>query len=223
MKYLLSLGLLSFFILASCSNTEETPATPDNTSATEAQVVEVEDTVESDTDDSDNQSETQETGVEVGGAMMLPSKDIVDNAVEASNVTTLVAAVQAAGLVETLKSDGPFTVFAPTNDAFDNLDEWVVDTLLLPENKTALTSVLTYHVVAGSYTSNDLEDGQILTSVQWENLIISYENDIWMINWAEIQIADVISSNGVTHVIDSVLLPEYASSSESQEQESDDA
>ena len=223
MKYLLSLGLLSFFILSSCSNTEETPATPDNTPATEAQVVEVEDTVESDTDDSDNQSETQETGVEVGGAMMLPSKDIVDNAVEASNVTTLVAAVQAAGLVETLKSDGPFTVFAPTNDAFDNLDEWVVDTLLLPENKTALTSVLTYHVVAGSYTSSDLEDGQILTSVQWENLIISYENDIWMINWAEIQIADVISSNGVTHVIDSVLLPEYASSPESQEQESDDA
>ena len=164
MKYLLSLGMLSFFILASCSDTEDIVVAPVDTPVPSVQeeVVTEDVAVIEDVDD----VVPVEEGVEVGGAMMLPSRDIVDNAVEANNVTTLVAAVQAAELVETLKSEGPFTVFAPTNDAFNDLDDGVVDTLLLPENKEALTSVLTFHVVAGSYTSSDLENGQVLTSVQ---------------------------------------------------------
>lgn len=150
-----------------------------------------------------------EEGVMVGGAMMVPSKDIVDNAVEADNVTTLVAAVQAAGLVETLKGEGPFTVFAPTNAAFEKLPEGTVDTLLLPENKDQLTGVLTYHVVAGRYTAADLTDGMTLTTVQGQTLTITMENGAVMVNGeAMVETADVISSNGVTHVIDTVLLPQ---------------
>jgi len=117
-----------------------------------------------------------EEGVMVGGAMMVESKDIVDNAVNASNVTTLVAAVQAAGLVETLKGPGPFTVFAPTNAAFDKLPAGTVDTLVMPENKEKLASILTYHVVAGAFTSADLKDGQMLTSVQGQDLKITKKN-----------------------------------------------
>jgi transforming growth factor-beta-induced protein len=148
-------------------------------------------------------------GVEVGGAMMLPGLDIVDNAVKADNVTTLVAAVTAAGLVDTLKSEGPFTVFAPTNDAFANLPAGTVDTLLMEENKGALSDILTYHVVAGSYTSADLTDGLMLTTVQGQNLMFTVVDGVLMINGsAMVETADVISSNGVTHVIDRVLTPE---------------
>lgn len=150
-----------------------------------------------------------EEGVMVGGAMMVPSKDIVDNAVEADNVTTLVAAVQAAGLVETLKGEGPFTVFAPTNAAFEKLPEGTVDNLLLPENKDQLTGVLTYHVVPGRYTAADLMDGMTLTTVQGQTLTITMQDGMVMVNGeAMVETADVISSNGVTHVIDTVLLPQ---------------
>ena len=149
-----------------------------------------------------------EEGVMVGGAMMVESKDIVDNAVNASNVTTLVAAVQAAGLVETLKGPGPFTVFAPTNAAFDKLPAGTVDTLVMPENKEKLASILTYHVVAGAFTSADLKDGQMLTSVQGQDLKITKKNGKIMVNGsAMVETADVISSNGVTFVIDEVLMP----------------
>jgi len=150
-----------------------------------------------------------EDGVMVGGAMMVKSKDIVDNAVMASNVTTLVAAVKAAGLVETLKGAGPFTVFAPTNAAFAKLPAGTVDTLLKPENKAMLTKVLTYHVVAGRYTAADLKDGQMLKSVQGENLMIKKDaaGKIWINGTAMVETADVISSNGVTFVIDTVLMP----------------
>ncbi len=150
----------------------------------------------------------EEAGVMVGGAMMLPSMDIVENAMNASNVTTLVAAVAAADLVDTLKGPGPFTVFAPTNAAFDALPAGTVDTLLLPENKADLAGILTYHVVAGSYTSANLADGQTLTTVQGEELTIRKNaNGITVNGSAMIETADVISSNGVTHVINAVLLP----------------
>lgn len=153
-----------------------------------------------------------EQGVMVGGANMVPSKDIVDNAANSSDHTTLVAAVKAAGLVETLKGTGPFTVFAPTNEAFNKLPAGTVDNLLKAENKTALTNVLTYHVVAGAFTSANLKDGQKLTTVQGEELMIHYSNNQWMVHDAKggkanITIADVISSNGVTYVIDNVLMP----------------
>jgi uncharacterized surface protein with fasciclin (FAS1) repeats len=151
-----------------------------------------------------------EVGVEVGGAMMVPSLDIVDNAMNADNVTTVVAAVAAAGLVDTLKSEGPFTVFAPTNDAFAALPAGTVDTLLMTENKATLANILTYHVVAGAYTSADLTDGLELTTVQGQKLMFTVDaNGVLEINGsAMVETADVISSNGVTHVIDSVLMPE---------------
>lgn len=148
-------------------------------------------------------------GVEVGGALMTPDKDIVANAMNASNVTTLVAAVSAAGLVDTLKGPGPFTVFAPTNDAFAKLPAGTVDTLLKPQNKAKLVDILTYHVVAGRYTSADLTDGMTLTTVEGKKLTINKtaSGQINVNGVAMVQTADVISSNGVTFVIDSVLTP----------------
>ncbi len=150
-----------------------------------------------------------EAGVMVGGAMMVQSKDIVDNAASANNVTTLVAAVKAAGLVDTLKGTGPFTVFAPTNAAFAKLPAGTVESLLKPENKAKLVKILTYHVVAGRYSSADLRDGTTLKSVEGENLVIKKDasGHIWINGTAMVETADVFSSNGVTFVIDTVLMP----------------
>lgn len=157
----------------------------------------------------DGKMMTNEEGVMVGGAMMVKSKDIVDNAANASNVTTVVAAVTAAGLVDTLKSAGPFTVFAPNNAAFAKLPAGTVETLLKPENKATLVKILTYHVVAGRYTAADLKDGMTLKTVQGENLMIKKDasGKITINGVAMIETADVISSNGVTFVIDTVLMP----------------
>ena len=150
----------------------------------------------------------EEEGVLVGGAMMLPSMDIVENAANADNVTTVVAAVSAAGLVDTLKGPGPFTVFAPNNEAFAALPAGTVDTLLMEENKADLVNILTYHVVAGSYTSAQLMDGMELTTVQGETIMFGKEgNQITINGTAMVETADVISSNGVTFVIDAVLIP----------------
>ncbi len=148
-------------------------------------------------------------GVLVGGAYMLPSLNIVQNALNASNVTTLVAAVKAAGLVSTLEGPGPFTVFAPTNDAFNKLPSGTVASLLLPANKAELVKILTYHVVSGHYTSADLYDGEVLTTVEGQTLKISKNTSgqISVNGTAMVQTPDVISSNGVTFVIDSVLMP----------------
>ena len=146
--------------------------------------------------------------VMVGGQMMVRSQDIVDNAVRANNVTTVVAAVKAAGLVDTLKSPGPFTVFAPNNAAFAKLPAGTVDTLLKPENKGTLVDILTYHVVSGRYKSSDLTDGLTLTTVEGKTLVFTRVNGQLMINGsASVETADVISSNGVTHIIDTVLMP----------------
>jgi uncharacterized surface protein with fasciclin (FAS1) repeats len=161
----------------------------------------------------------QEMTVEVGGAPMYPSKNIVENAVNSKDHTTLVAAVKAAGLVDTLQSDGPFTVFAPTNAAFDKLPDGTVATLLKPENKKKLTGVLTYHVVAGKLTAKDLmakvkKDGgeTKLKTVEGEMLIVKMKDGkLWVIDGkgdtAQVTIGDVMQSNGVIHVIDTVLLP----------------
>lgn len=150
----------------------------------------------------------EEVGVMVGGAMMVPSLDIVDNAINASNVTTVVAALSAADLVATLKSEGPLTVFAPNNAAFEALPAGTVDTLLKTENKAQLTTILTYHVVPGRYTSADLSNGQKLTTVQGTEITIGkVGNQITVNGTATVETADVISSNGVTFVIDAVLIP----------------
>ncbi|HEX8279860.1 MAG TPA: fasciclin domain-containing protein [Chthoniobacterales bacterium] len=155
----------------------------------------------------------------VGGAPMLASKDIVDNAVNSKDHTTLVAAVKAAGLVDTLKGAGPFTVFAPTNEAFGKLPDGTVETLVKPENKKKLTGILTYHVVAGKVTARDLAgkikagggsaklktvNGETLTATaSGESVTISDEKG----NTADVAIADVMQKNGVIHVIDTVLMP----------------
>ncbi len=159
------------------------------------------------TGDSSN-SMNSEAGVEVGGAMMVPSLDIVANASNASNVTTLVAAVKAAGLVDVLKGAGPFTVFAPTNDAFAKLPAGTVDNLLKAENKDQLVDILTYHVVSGRYLAKDLKDGMTLKTVQGQTLTIGNKNGQITVNGsAMVQTKDVVSKNGVTFVIDSVLMP----------------
>lgn len=146
-------------------------------------------------------------GVMVGGAMMVPSKNIVENAAGSADHTTLVAAVKAAGLDGTLSGAGPFTVFAPTNAAFEKLPAGTVDNLLKPENKGQLTDVLTYHVVPGSLKAADLKDGQKLKTVQGKELTVMMKDGKVMIDGATVTIPDVVSSNGVTHVIDAVVLP----------------
>jgi len=155
----------------------------------------------------------------VGGAAMYPTKNIVENAVNSKDHTTLIAAVKAAGLVPTLESKGPFTVFAPTNEAFDALPAGTVQTLLKPENKAKLTSILTYHVVPGKLSSEDLmkmvkmQNGKAtLKTVQGDNLYATMKGKRLMItdesgNTAQVTIADVNQSNGVIHVVNKVLLP----------------
>lgn len=165
------------------------------------------------------QTKAKEKTVMVGGAAMYPSKNIVENAVNSKDHTTLVAAVKAAGLVETLASKGPFTVFAPTNAAFDKLPKGTVETLVKPESKATLTKILTYHVVAGNHSAKSIwaavkKGGgkATMTTVQGEKLTFwAKGKDMYVSdakgNNAKITIADVKQSNGVIHVIDTVLMP----------------
>jgi uncharacterized surface protein with fasciclin (FAS1) repeats len=160
-----------------------------------------------------------EKTVEVGGAPMYPSKNIVENAVNSADHTTLVAAVKAAGLVETLQTAGPFTVFAPTNAAFEKLPAGTVETLVKPENKGTLTNILTYHVVAGRMGSKEIaaaikkgngkatlttvSGGKLTAWMEGKDLYITDENG----GKSKVTIADVFQSNGVIHVVDTVVLP----------------
>ena len=157
--------------------------------------------------------------VMVGGAAMLPSKTIIENAVNSKDHTTLVAAVKAAGLVETLSSAGPFTVFAPTNKAFDKLPAGTVETLVKPESKATLTTILTYHVVAGKMSAADIiakikagngkammktvQGGTLTASMKGKNVMIMDEKG----GMSKVTIANVNQSNGVIHVVDTVLMP----------------
>jgi len=153
-----------------------------------------------------------EKTVMVGGAAMFPSKNIVQNAVNSKDHTTLVAAVKAAGLVNTLESKGPFTVFAPTNAAFGKLPAGTVDNLVKPENKATLSKILTYHVVAGKLAASDLTEGKKLKTVEGEQLTIKKSDGKVMIidskgNSSTVTIPNVNQSNGVIHVVDTVLMP----------------
>lgn len=161
----------------------------------------------------------KEKTVMVGGAAMYPSKNIIENAMNSKDHTTLVAAVKAADLVETLKGKGPFTVFAPTNAAFNNLPKGTVETLLKPENKKMLQTILTYHVAAGKWEAADIakaikagggkaqiktvSGGNLTAWMKGSDLILTDENG----KSAKVTIADVNQSNGVIHVIDAVLTP----------------
>lgn len=167
----------------------------------------------------DTTAKGKEKTVMVGGAPMYPSKNIVENAVNSRDHTTLVAAVKAAGLVETLQGKGPFTVFAPTNEAFEMLPDGTVGNLLKPANKKQLTGVLTYHVVAGNLDAKDLmakikKGGgkAMLTTIQGEKLTLMQDGkNIWVVDAnggkAMVTIADVYQKNGVIHIVDHVLLP----------------
>lgn len=162
---------------------------------------------------------SNEKTVMVGGAAMYPSKNIVQNAVNSKDHTTLVAAVKAAGLVETLQGDGPFTVFAPTNSAFEKLPDGTVATLLKEENKKKLQTVLTYHVIAGKFNASDIvkaikqgkgkatfttvSGGKLMASINGDKVMLRDENG----GTSTVTIADVNQSNGVIHVIDTVVLP----------------
>lgn len=163
-----------------------------------------------------------EQSVMVGGAAMLPSRNIIENAVNSRDHTTLVAAVRAAGLVDTLSGAGPFTVFAPTNAAFDKLPAGTVDTLVMPANRPALTRILTYHVVSGRVTAADLvarvragNGRATLTTVAGAPLTVTQSGNMVLITDAAggrstVTIADVMQSNGVIHVVDTVLMPPQA-------------
>jgi uncharacterized surface protein with fasciclin (FAS1) repeats len=165
------------------------------------------------------QMKDKEHTVTVGGAPMYPSKNIVQNAVNSKDHTTLVAAVKAAGLVDTLQSAGPFTVFAPTNEAFAKLPAGTVDTLLKPENKTTLSNVLTYHVLPGRLTAKDIMEKvkagggkAMLKTVEGADLTFQdKDGKLWIMDakgdTAQITIRNVMQSNGVIHVIDTVMLP----------------
>ena len=158
----------------------------------------------------------------VGGAAMYPTKDIVDNAVNSKDHTTLVAAVKAADLVGTLSGPGPFTVFAPTNDAFGRLAPGMVDTLLKPENKASLTKVLTYHVVSGAITADDLRQRiaagggtATLTTVEGDPITATLVGAVIALtdangNKSYIETADVRQSNGVVHVVNGVIVPKLS-------------
>lgn len=168
-----------------------------------------------DDDDTSTDTDTSTSQVEESSDDMMEKemeKDIVAVASETESLSTLVTAVQAADLVETLQGEGPFTVFAPTNDAFATLPEGTLDSLLEEENKAQLAGILTYHVVAGSVMSSDLSDGQVITTVQGETLTVSIRDGMVYIVDAQggeamVTTADVNAENGVVHVIDSVLMP----------------
>ncbi len=213
---LLGTLLASSVIFAGCStktaestNTDSTvmasPISDENAVANESLAAES-------MDASDGALLQNESGVMVGGALMVANKNIVENAMNANNVTTLIVALKAAGLVETLSGKGPFTVFAPTDAAFKEVPSATLQSLMKPENKKQLTSLLTYHVVPGRYTAADLKDGMKLKTVQGEELTVVNTNGKISIKDAKggtavVETKDVISSNGVTFVVDAVLMP----------------
>jgi uncharacterized surface protein with fasciclin (FAS1) repeats len=165
------------------------------------------------------QMSKDEKTITVGGAPMYPSKNIVENAVNSKDHTTLVAAVKAAGLVDTLQGTGPFTVFAPTNDAFKKLPAGTVEMLVKPENKDKLSKILTYHVVAGRMSANDLmaaakkgNGKAMLKTVEGEDLTVEVNGNTLTIRdtkggMSKVTVQNVFQSNGVIHVVDTVLMP----------------
>lgn len=205
--FVCSIALLSLTLFVGCTAADDNSNTNSNSNMQATQ-----------TKSPDSNMNTNDNPM-VGGAPMLRTKDIIDNAVNSKDHTTLVAAVKAAGLVETLKGSGPFTVFAPTNEAFDKLPKGTVDTLLKPENKAKLTAVLTYHVVPGKQdaasisrtiaagngkaTFKTVQGGTLTATKSGDTIVLTDEKG----GTARVTIGDVQQSNGVIHVIDTVLMP----------------
>jgi uncharacterized surface protein with fasciclin (FAS1) repeats len=182
---LFAVAAFSAIVLISCGGGETKETTADTTATT---------------------SESAAAADTVPAAPAIPGT-VVDIAVGSADHTTLVAAVKAAGLVETLSAAGPFTVFAPTNAAFEKLPKGTVESLLTPEKKTDLTGILTYHVVAGSFKAADLKDGQMVKTVNGKELKVTIKDGKVMIDGAVVTAADLAAGNGVVHVIDAVVLP----------------
>ena len=187
---LIAFGAVAGLVALSACGSDSNDSSDTTTAAEEAETVVTEAMAEEET-------ATSEVAAAAG--------DIVETAINAGSFGTLVAAVQAAELVETLQSPGPFTVLAPTDDAFAALPDGLVDCLLLPESKDALTAILTYHVISGAVMSGDLADGDVPT-VQGENVTVDLTNGVMFNNATVIQ-ADVEASNGVIHAIDAVIVP----------------
>jgi uncharacterized surface protein with fasciclin (FAS1) repeats len=187
-KTLLSLAVVATVVFTSCAGEEKKAGSAETPTVTEGPKVETPTT------------DTNKVQTPV-------AKNIVETAIASPDHTTLVTAVKAAGLVETLSGAGPFTVFAPSNAAFAKLPAGTVETLVKPESKAKLTSILTYHVVAGAVKAADLKDGQKIKTVQGEELTVSIKEGKVSINGANVTAADLASSNGVIHVIDAVLMP----------------
>lgn len=185
----LSFAAFAFLTLTACSGGGSESASEEMTDDTETTA-----------------ASTDEMAAEESNEMS-DSPDIVALASSQDNLSTLVTAVQAAGLVETLQGDGPFTVFAPTDEAFEALPAGTLENLLKPENKEQLASVLTYHVVSGEVMSSDLSDGMTPGTVEGSTVEVSIDGETVMINDATVVAADVEASNGVVHVIDKVILP----------------
>jgi len=204
-KNILSYAMIasvSVLMLVSCGDSKT------ETTTTDAMASDTMSKMSDDSKMSDNTAmATEEQGVMVGGAKMVTSKNIVENAAGSADHTTLVSAVKAADLATTLSGTGPFTVFAPTNEAFNKVPKATLDQLMTPEKKADLTKILTYHVVPGALMAADLKDGQKLTTVQGKTLLVKMKDGKVMINGATVTIPDVVSSNGVTHVIDGVVMP----------------
>lgn len=166
-------------------------------------------------DDTDNMDQQNDSAMTENNDDVVeqPSQDVVDAAIATDSLSTLVTAVQAAGLVDTLKGEGPFTVFAPTNAAFEKLPEGTLDNLLLPENREQLASLLQYHVVSGKVMSSDLSDGQVVTTLNGATLTVEIENGmVYLVDAmggrANVATPDVEVSNGVVHIIDTVVMPQ---------------
>jgi uncharacterized surface protein with fasciclin (FAS1) repeats len=194
----LTLSMLSLFLLAGCSLTQDTTPDADDMNVP-AETVTTDDSM----DDANMMPEEA----------MMPQNDIVTTALNTPSLSTLVAALQAAELVTVLQGPGPFTVFAPDNAAFDALPDGTVTTLLEPANKDMLTKILTYHVVAGTFTAADLSDGMVIPTVQGQNLTVNITNGVVTLtsdtnNVVTVTAADLMQSNGVVHVVDNVLMPE---------------
>lgn len=192
----LGMGLVAASVLAGCSTT---PA-PVATKTPQASLIPI------------ATGSIADQGVLVGGALMVKTNDIVANVMNSKDHTTLVAALQSAGLVDTLKGKGPFTMFAPTNTAFARFPTGVMDTLLAPASKQSLTTLLNYHVLSGAYRRSDLKDGMKLKTVQGEMLTVSVKNGKWSLidahgSSVNITIPDIVNTNGVTFIVDGVLVP----------------
>ena len=197
---------LATLLLTSCGGSDQ-KSTPTAEEAAEAKAV-----ADSANLPTDSVRMAKPGGVLVDGVAMTADKDIVDNAMQAKSVSTLVKLVKDAGLVETLKGTGPFTVFAPTNAAFDKLPKAALASLTDEASKEKLKGVLTYHVIPGRLLAVDIKDGQEITTVNGEKLHFSVKDGNVMVSNGKdapvtVQIADVISKNGVTHLIDGVILP----------------